>query len=89
MITNKQSNIIISSACIITVYYVAGIDSRYNEGCSELANFLFYGLYGQNQMSLDPVLQEFPEEVLDGMLLDGLISEPFSVFLLCCGFYTR
>ncbi|KAG7271008.1 hypothetical protein CRUP_038459, partial [Coryphaenoides rupestris] len=27
-----------------------GIDSRYNEGCSELAHYLFPGLYGQNQV---------------------------------------
>ena len=50
-----------------------GIDSRYNAGCTELANFLFYGLYGKNQMNLDHVLEEFPEEVLDGEFL-GLMG---------------
>lgn len=43
-----------------------GIDSRYNEGCSELASYLFFGLYQHNQKQL---CDEFPEEVLDGMTL--------------------
>uniref|UniRef100_A0A8C5AVQ8 Dynein axonemal assembly factor 9 n=1 Tax=Gadus morhua TaxID=8049 RepID=A0A8C5AVQ8_GADMO len=51
------------------VLCVLGIDSRYNAGCTELANFLFYGLYGKNQMNLDHVLEEFPEEVLDDVIL--------------------
>ncbi|KAM4625546.1 dynein axonemal assembly factor 9 [Polymixia lowei] len=46
-----------------------GIDSRYNEGCSELANYLFYGLYGKNQLNVEHVLEEFPEEVLDDVML--------------------
>ncbi|XP_041827868.1 uncharacterized protein C20orf194 homolog [Melanotaenia boesemani] len=45
-----------------------GIDSRYNEGCTELAKYLFYGLYGQNQVNLEH-LEEFPEEVLDDVML--------------------
>ncbi|CAL8283507.1 unnamed protein product [Lota lota] len=48
---------------------VLGIDSRYNAGCTELANFLFYGLYGKNQMNLDHMLEDFPEEVLDDVIL--------------------
>lgn len=43
-----------------------GIDSRYNEGCTELAKYLFYGLYGRNQLNPEHVLEEFPEEMLDG-----------------------
>ncbi|XP_047466426.1 uncharacterized protein C20orf194 homolog isoform X2 [Mugil cephalus] len=46
-----------------------GIDSRYNEGCTELAKYLFYGLYGRNQVNLDNVLEEFPEEMLDDVIL--------------------
>lgn len=45
---------------------VLGIDSRYNEGCTELAKYLFYGLYGRNPLNLEHVLEEFPEEMLDG-----------------------
>lgn len=43
-----------------------GIDSRYNEGCTELAKYLFYGLYGRNPPSVEHVLEEFPEDLLDG-----------------------
>ncbi|XP_071353876.1 dynein axonemal assembly factor 9 isoform X2 [Trachinotus anak] len=46
-----------------------GIDSRYNEGCTELAKYLFYGLYGRNQLNLEHVLEEFPEEMLDDVIL--------------------
>uniref|UniRef100_A0A4W6C4D3 Dynein axonemal assembly factor 9 n=1 Tax=Lates calcarifer TaxID=8187 RepID=A0A4W6C4D3_LATCA len=46
-----------------------GIDSRYNDGCTELAKYLFYGLYGRNQLNLDHVLDEFPEEMLDDVIL--------------------
>lgn len=46
-----------------------GIDSRYNEGCSELAKYLFYGLYGRNPLSVEHVLEEFPEDLLDGECL--------------------
>ncbi|XP_069391597.1 dynein axonemal assembly factor 9 [Paralichthys olivaceus] len=46
-----------------------GIDSRYNGGCTELAKYLFYGLYGRNQLNLDHVLEEFPEEMLDDVIL--------------------
>lgn len=45
-----------------------GIDSRYNEGCTELAKYLFYGLYGRNQLNLEHVLEEFPEEMLDDVI---------------------
>ncbi|KAG8013070.1 hypothetical protein GBF38_021272, partial [Nibea albiflora] len=47
-----------------------GIDSRYNEGCTELAKYLFYGLYGRNQLNLEhALLEEFPEEMLDDVIL--------------------
>nr|XP_040055104.1 uncharacterized protein C20orf194 homolog isoform X1 [Gasterosteus aculeatus aculeatus] len=46
-----------------------GIDSRYNEGCSELAKYLFYGLYGRNQLSLEHAVEEFPDEMLDDVIL--------------------
>ncbi|XP_056914370.1 uncharacterized protein C20orf194 homolog isoform X1 [Takifugu flavidus] len=46
-----------------------GIDSRYNEGCTELAKYLFYGLYGRNPPSVEHVLEEFPEDLLDDVIL--------------------
>ncbi|KAM6961241.1 dynein axonemal assembly factor 9 [Aplochiton taeniatus] len=57
-----------------------GIDSRYNEGCSELANYLFYGLYKKNHLNLVHILEEFPEEVLDDVIL---LIKPESVHLYC------
>lgn len=42
----------------------AGIDSRYNEGCRELANYLLFGLYNQNAGDFEKT--GFSEEVLDG-----------------------
>lgn len=35
-------------------------------GCTELAKYLFYGLYGVNQPNMENALDEFPEEMLDG-----------------------
>uniref|UniRef100_A0A3B3ZBK1 Uncharacterized protein n=1 Tax=Periophthalmus magnuspinnatus TaxID=409849 RepID=A0A3B3ZBK1_9GOBI len=46
-----------------------GIDSRYNEGCTELAKYLFYGLYGRKQSSLDHTSGDFSEEMLDDVIL--------------------
>ncbi|KAJ8281465.1 hypothetical protein GJAV_G00068000 [Gymnothorax javanicus] len=46
-----------------------GIDSRYNEGCSELADFLFLGLFRQTQLPLERVSPTFPDEVLDDVML--------------------
>ncbi|XP_015199322.2 dynein axonemal assembly factor 9 [Lepisosteus oculatus] len=57
---------------------ILGIDSRYNEGCSELANYLFFGLY--NQTNLDLEHSEFPEEVLDDVIL---LIKAESVHLYC------
>lgn len=51
---------------INTWVILLGIDSRYNEGCTELAKYLFYGLYGRNPLSVEHVLEEFPEDLLDG-----------------------
>uniref|UniRef100_A0AAQ5YCI3 Uncharacterized protein n=1 Tax=Amphiprion ocellaris TaxID=80972 RepID=A0AAQ5YCI3_AMPOC len=45
------------------------IDSRYNEGCTELAKYLFYGLYERNPVNLEHVIEEFPEEMLDDVIL--------------------
>ncbi|TNN52005.1 hypothetical protein EYF80_037811 [Liparis tanakae] len=46
-----------------------GIDSRYNEGCTELAKYLFYGLYGRNALILEHNFDEFPDEMLDDVIL--------------------
>uniref|UniRef100_A0A8C2ZL17 Dynein axonemal assembly factor 9 n=1 Tax=Cyclopterus lumpus TaxID=8103 RepID=A0A8C2ZL17_CYCLU len=46
-----------------------GIDSRYNVGCTELAKYLFYGLYGRNALILQHDLDEFPDEMLDDVIL--------------------
>lgn len=59
---------LILSLCASVAF--SGIDSRYNEGCSELASYLFFGLYQHNQKQL---CEEFPEEVLDGMALFALL----------------
>ncbi|KAJ0062938.1 hypothetical protein NL108_009428, partial [Boleophthalmus pectinirostris] len=45
------------------------IDSRYNEGCTELAKYLFYGLYGRKQPNLDNTNGDFSEEMLDDVIL--------------------
>lgn len=65
----------------ISVICISGIDSRYNEGCTELAKYLFYGLYGRNPLSVEHVLEEFPEDLLDGEFLP-LFFFFMSVFLL-------
>lgn len=61
----------------VTFPCTSGIDSRYNVGCTELAKYLFYGLYGRNPLNLDSVLEEFPEEMLDGEFwFFELLSQP-------------
>lgn len=45
---------------------ISGIDSRYNDGCAELAKYLFYGLYRRNQLNMEIVLEDISEELLDG-----------------------
>ncbi|KAM9842124.1 dynein axonemal assembly factor 9 [Aulostomus maculatus] len=57
-----------------------GIDSRYNEGCTELAKYLFFGLYGRNLPNLESVLDEFTEEMLDDVIL---LIKPECVHLYC------
>uniref|UniRef100_A0A8C6ND88 Uncharacterized protein n=1 Tax=Melopsittacus undulatus TaxID=13146 RepID=A0A8C6ND88_MELUD len=57
---------------------ILGIDSRYNEGCRELANYLLFGLY--NQYNNDFERTEFPEEVLDDIII---LIKPDSVHLYC------
>ncbi|KAH0615734.1 hypothetical protein JD844_026118 [Phrynosoma platyrhinos] len=55
---------------------IQGIDSRYNEGCRELANYLLFGLYNQNN---EFERSGFPEEVLDG---EEILLIPIDVILL-------
>ncbi|XP_042322677.1 dynein axonemal assembly factor 9 isoform X3 [Sceloporus undulatus] len=57
---------------------ILGIDSRYNEGCRELANYLLFGLYNQNNNEFER--SGFPEEVLDDVIL---LIKPDSVHLYC------
>ncbi|XP_075922037.1 dynein axonemal assembly factor 9 isoform X1 [Petromyzon marinus] len=57
---------------------ILGIDSRYNEGCSELANYLLFGFYAQDHSELDR--KSFPEEVLDDVII---LVKPESVHLYC------
>ncbi|XP_041928333.1 uncharacterized protein C20orf194 homolog isoform X3 [Alosa sapidissima] len=57
-----------------------GIDSRYNEGCTELANYLFFGLYRPNQLDLDHISDDLAEEVLDDVIL---LIKAESVHLYC------
>ncbi|KFO98781.1 Uncharacterized protein C20orf194, partial [Calypte anna] len=57
---------------------ILGIDSRYNEGCRELANYLLFGLYNQNNNDFER--SGFPEEVLDDIII---LIKPDSVHLYC------
>ncbi|KAG9469886.1 hypothetical protein GDO78_019440 [Eleutherodactylus coqui] len=57
---------------------ILGIDSRYNEGCRELANYLLFDLYGQQSIEFEEI--GFPEEVLDDVIV--LIKRD-SVHLYC------
>ncbi|XP_077157339.1 dynein axonemal assembly factor 9 [Paroedura picta] len=57
---------------------ILGIDSRYNEGCRELANYLLFGFYNQNNNEFEK--SGFPEEVLDDVIL---LIKPDSVHLYC------
>uniref|UniRef100_A0A8C0GYD6 Dynein axonemal assembly factor 9 n=1 Tax=Chelonoidis abingdonii TaxID=106734 RepID=A0A8C0GYD6_CHEAB len=57
---------------------ILGIDSRYNEGCRELANYLLFGLYNQNNNDFEKT--GFPEEVLDDVII---LIKPDSVHLYC------
>ncbi|XP_075276372.1 dynein axonemal assembly factor 9 isoform X3 [Opisthocomus hoazin] len=57
---------------------ILGIDSRYNEGCRELANYLLFGLYNQNNNDFERT--GFAEEVLDDIII---LVKPDSVHLYC------
>ncbi|XP_036619107.1 uncharacterized protein C20orf194 homolog isoform X1 [Trichosurus vulpecula] len=57
---------------------ILGIDSRYNEGCRELANYLLFGLY--NQSISDAERPGFSEEVLDDVIV---LIKSDSVHLYC------
>nr|XP_045011762.1 dynein axonemal assembly factor 9 isoform X1 [Jaculus jaculus] len=57
---------------------ILGIDSRYNEGCRELANYLLFGLYNQNNNDFEKT--GFSEEVLDDVII---LIKSDSVHLYC------
>ncbi|XP_046289216.1 dynein axonemal assembly factor 9 isoform X2 [Marmota monax] len=57
---------------------ILGIDSRYNEGCRELANYLLFGLYNQNISDFEKT--GFSEEVLDDVII---LIKSDSVHLYC------
>ncbi|XP_037668079.1 uncharacterized protein C20orf194 homolog isoform X1 [Choloepus didactylus] len=57
---------------------ILGIDSRYNEGCKELANYLLFGLYNQNTSDFEKT--GFSEEVLDDVII---LVKSDSVHLYC------
>ncbi|XP_069779619.1 dynein axonemal assembly factor 9 isoform X2 [Narcine bancroftii] len=57
---------------------ILGIDSRYNEGCRELANYLLFDLY--NLTNIDSDVTDLPEEVLDDVIL---LIKSESVHLYC------
>ncbi|MGH0144748.1 UNVERIFIED_CONTAM: hypothetical protein FKN15_053528 [Acipenser sinensis] len=57
---------------------ILGIDSRYNEGCIELASYLLFGLYSPSNIDLERT--QFPEEVLDDVIL---LIKSESVHLYC------
>ncbi|GAB1286911.1 Dynein axonemal assembly factor 9 [Apodemus speciosus] len=57
---------------------ILGIDSRYNEGCRELANYLLFGLYSQNTTDFEKT--GFSEEILDDVIL---LIKSDSVHLYC------
>ncbi|XP_077419826.1 dynein axonemal assembly factor 9 isoform X2 [Vanacampus margaritifer] len=46
-----------------------GIDSRYNEGCTELAKYFFYGLYERSPINVEHSLVGCSEEMLDDVIL--------------------
>nr|CAB3226765.1 uncharacterized protein C20orf194 homolog [Phallusia mammillata] len=57
---------------------ILGIDSRYNEGCRELANFLFFNFYDLRLPDLEE--SGIPEEDLDDVII---LIRPSSVSLYC------
>uniref|UniRef100_A0A3Q2Z0R5 Uncharacterized protein n=1 Tax=Hippocampus comes TaxID=109280 RepID=A0A3Q2Z0R5_HIPCM len=57
------------SMCMLDERLSSGIDSRYNEGCAELAKYLFYGLYGRSPINVEHPLDACPEDMLDDVIL--------------------
>ncbi|XP_063781411.1 dynein axonemal assembly factor 9 [Pseudophryne corroboree] len=57
---------------------ILGIDSRYNEGCRELANYLLFDLYSHRNAEFERT--GFPEEVLDDLII---LIKADSVHLYC------
>ncbi|XP_032891471.1 uncharacterized protein C20orf194 homolog isoform X3 [Amblyraja radiata] len=57
---------------------ILGIDSRYNEGCRELANYLLFDLYNQTNIGSD--VTDLPEEVFDDVII---LIKSESVHLYC------
>ncbi|KAJ1213307.1 hypothetical protein NDU88_000945 [Pleurodeles waltl] len=57
---------------------ILGIDSRYNEGCRELANYLLFDLYNQKNNDFENL--GFPEEALDDVII---LIRPDHVHLYC------
>ncbi|XP_068130756.1 dynein axonemal assembly factor 9 [Hyperolius riggenbachi] len=57
---------------------ILGIDSRYNEGCRELANYLLFDLFSQRNAEFER--SGFPEEVLDDVII---FIKADSVHLYC------
>ncbi|XP_069601233.1 dynein axonemal assembly factor 9 [Ranitomeya imitator] len=57
---------------------ILGIDSRYNDGCRDLANYLLFNLYSQRSVEFEK--SGFPEEVLDDVII---LIRSDSVHLYC------
>ncbi|XP_038160578.1 uncharacterized protein C20orf194 homolog isoform X2 [Cyprinodon tularosa] len=57
-----------------------GLDSRFNLGCSELAKYLFFGLYEWNLPNLEHALDDLPEEMQDDVII---LIKAESVHLYC------
>ncbi|XP_064420873.1 uncharacterized protein C20orf194 homolog isoform X2 [Latimeria chalumnae] len=77
----QQVQALLNQSCKLNpdgILCILGIDSRYNEGCTELANYLLFGLY--NQRNDDFEWTGFPEEVLDDIIL---LIKSDSVHLYC------
>uniref|UniRef100_A0A8D2NCP1 Uncharacterized protein n=1 Tax=Zonotrichia albicollis TaxID=44394 RepID=A0A8D2NCP1_ZONAL len=77
-VKKRQLALSLNPATILLWFCFAGIDSRYNEGCRELANYLLFGLYNQNNNDFERT--GFPEEVLDDIII---LIKPDSVHLYC------
>ncbi|PVD31084.1 hypothetical protein C0Q70_10361 [Pomacea canaliculata] len=52
---------------IDAILCIAGIDSRYNEGCYELINYLLFGFFDVRRAELEK--SGFPEEVVDDLII--------------------